>query len=149
MGTLLNFTFAILEGGFPNTFTIALTSIRLTSAFQRRLQIHLVKLFSFLLIFSKPAIESLAARPDDILDEILKKKTKGNKMASMSRTQQKLALQREHLLKQEQKKKEQERLRQLEQTAEVSIPFTRPTETLPQHLPPAVLKVSSCANKLI
>lgn len=86
-------------------------------------------------------MESLGTRPDDILGEILK--TKGNKMASMSRTQQKLALQREHLLKQEQKKKEQERLRQLEQKAEASIPFTRPTETLPQHLPPAVLKVSA------
>ena len=59
----------------------------------------------------------------------------------MSRTQQKLALQREHLLKQEQKKKEQERQRQLEQSSEISIPFPRPTETLPPHIPPAVLNV--------
>lgn len=95
--------------------------------------------FSFIYIFSKPPVKSLGIGADAILSELLKPVE--NKMASMSRTQQKLALQREHLLKQEKKKKEQERLRQLEQTSEISIPFPRPTETLPPHLPPAVLNV--------
>ncbi|CAB4000903.1 microphthalmia-associated transcription factor-like isoform X2 [Paramuricea clavata] len=88
-------------------------------------------------VISKPPVKSLGIGADAILSELLKPVE--NKMASMSRTQQKLALQREHLLKQEQKKKEQERLRQLEQTSEISIPFPRPTETLPPHIPPAVL----------
>jgi hypothetical protein len=101
--------------------------------------IHPLKQFSFFLIYSKPPASSLGTGADAILSELLKPKE--NKMASMSRTQQKLALQREHLLKQEQKKKEQERQRQLEQTSEVSIPFPRPAETLPPHIPPAVLNV--------
>ncbi|XP_028407353.1 transcription factor E3-like isoform X2 [Dendronephthya gigantea] len=86
-------------------------------------------------VISTPT-KNLGTGADAILSELFKPKE--NKM-SLSRTQQKLQLQREHLLKQEQKKKEQERQRQLEQTSEISIPFPRPTETLPPHIPPAVL----------
>jgi hypothetical protein len=95
--------------------------------------------FFFIIVPSQSPAKNLDSGADAILSELLTPKE--NKMASMSRTQQKLALQREHLLKQEQKKKEQERQRQLEQSSEISIPFPRPTETLPPHIPPAVLNV--------
>lgn len=60
-------------------------------------------------------------------------------MASISRTQKRLALQREHLFQEEQKQMEEERERQFEQA---SNPFTRPTYSLTRHIPPtAVLNV--------
>lgn len=98
-------------------------------------------IYSFLFFVVRKPVVGRNTGTDAILTELLKPKAKENKMTSMSRTQQKLALQREHLLKQEQKKKEQERQRQLGQSSEITIPFTRPTETMPPYIPPTVLDV--------